>query len=143
MRKTFCALLLSLPGACASPGLTLVDCALAREVLGGNRAGQYGSLRGYVRLRNDTDLDLTRVKVKVHVLDGYGKPLFDLDPGEIGQLKPHQQGELSLYSTYSGGVMQFQLSADVTAHSPQGEQKYTLAARDVGLPSAATKPPGW
>lgn len=137
------AMLLTMPAACAAPGLTIVDCSLAREILGtNNRAGQYGNLRGNVRLRNDTDLALSHLKVKLHVLDGYGKQLFDLDAGEIAQLKPHQQSDLPLYTPYSGGVMQFQMSAEVAAQSTQGPQSFVVAAKDAGIQSAS-KPPGW
>ncbi|MBN9418563.1 MAG: hypothetical protein J0I12_24140 [Candidatus Eremiobacteraeota bacterium] len=143
MKKLLTILLLSLPAVCATAGLTLTNCSLTRETTSSSsRSQQYGDLRGFVRLSNDSGLNLTHLQVKVHVLDGYGKQLFDLNPPEIAQMKPGQQSELSLYSPYSGGVMQFKLSLDITAQSPQGQQSYTVAARDAA-PPVSSKPTGW
>ena len=143
MKKLLTILMLSLPAVCVTPGLTLTNCSLTRETTStSNRSQQYGDLRGFVRLRNDSELNLTHLKVKVHVLDGYGKQLFDLDPPEIAQMKPGQQSEVSLYSPYSGGVMQFKISLEVIAQSPQGQQSFTGAARDAA-PPVSSKPAGW
>lgn len=134
MKRLLLACLLLFPCLCAAAGgLTIASCYLYQEDSADPTLS--GSLRGAMTLRNDSRLDLRRVLVTVHILDGYGRPITDLPATEIPHLAAGQSETLPVYlGSYGGGVAIFQLSADVTAQSPQGPQAFSLPAQDATRP---------
>ena len=131
MRKALLvAALLAAPAFCADPGLTTVNATLYHELP--ITQGGDAPLRGGMTFRNDSGLVLKKVRVVVHVLDGYGRPIMDLPQAEIKQLGPKQVQSLPIYvPVYNGTVAIFQLGADVDAETPTGPQHFQLPAQEA------------
>ena len=130
MRKALLlASLLLNPAWCAAPGLTFVSGSLYRE----NPDLTYDSgLRGNMVIRNDFGAELKQVKVVVHVMDGYGRPIFDVPQPPIARMQPNQTETIPLFfASYSGTVALFQLGADIDAESAAGPQHFALAPHDA------------
>lgn len=123
------ASLLICPAWCAAPGLTTVNASLYRDQTDVNPDG---GLRGALTFRNDSGQSLTKVKVNVHILDGYGRPIFDYPNPEIARMQPKQVETISIYRpVYAGSVAIFQLSADVDAQGAGGPQHFVLPPHDA------------
>ncbi|MBN9414974.1 MAG: hypothetical protein J0I12_06015 [Candidatus Eremiobacteraeota bacterium] len=134
MRKALLlvALLLA-PAWCAAPGLTTVNATLFHELP--MSQGDLTPLRGGIAFRNDSGVPLKKLRVVLHVLDGYGRPIMDLPQPEIAQLGPKQVQSLPIYvAAYSGSVAIFQLGADVDAETPTGPQHFVLPAQEAAGP---------
>lgn len=123
------ASLLFLPGWCAAPGLTTVNASLYRDQTDLNSDG---ALRGALTFRNDSTQELTKLKVTIHILDGYGRPIFDQPVQEIARMKPAQMETIPIYRpVYAGSVAIFQLSADIDAQTSGGVQHFVLPPHDA------------
>lgn len=121
-----------LPSAGATPGFT-------------GRAGAFTSVwRGEMTLRNETGAAVNFKTLTVHVLDGYGKPLFDLPPMTVAPLAAHQTVKVPLQANYQGAVTVFQFSADGMVSSPDGkDQPLHLGAASGNSPKLPTRLPGY
>lgn len=137
MKRLLLVCLMLFPCLCAAAGLTIRSCYLYQETSAD--VNLPGGLRGSMVLGNETGLDLKRVKVTIHILDGYGRPITDLSVAEIPHLAAGQSQTMALYlSSYQGSVAIFQLSADVRAQSPQGPLTFSLPAQDATRPAPGT-----
>lgn len=97
--------------------------------------GMQTPLRGGMALRNDSGLQLKKVRVVLHILDGYGHPIMDLPQPDIAQLKPKQVEKFPIYvPTYGGTVAIFQLGADVDAETPGGPQHFVVPPQEATGP---------
>lgn len=136
MRKAilFVCLLLA-PAWCAAPGLTLVSSQLFQELP--LEQGMDTSLRGSYAFRNDTGQVLKNIRLTLHILDGYGRPIMDQSQPVVPRLGPKEVHKFPLYvPVYNGGVAIFQLSADVDAETPGGPQHFVLSPQEAGGPKS-------
>jgi hypothetical protein len=121
---------LSRPTARASPGLS------------GGTAG--GSWSGSLTLRNETTQDIRVKGAIVHVMDGYGAPLFDIDPHCEVLIFCRKTTNLPLRADYFGGVSVFKFSCDLTLVGPEGkDQLVKVTAVDQAPIRKSQKMPGY
>lgn len=147
--------LAGLPTSQTAP-ISITDCFLQADLTrpmvmatpaNGQRPGASGNgnWRGALTLRNDTDRPIVVKKALVHVLDGYGKPLVDVDCDNCAcTLAPRKTGAIPLQAAYNGGVSVFTFSADVTVNQDGQEQVVKLGpfAAKTSAP-LQKKPPGY
>ncbi len=95
------------------------------------------SLRGSYAFRNDTGQVLKKVRLTLHILDGYGRPIMDQPQPVVPQVGAKAVHKFPLYvPVYNGGVAIFQLSADVDAETPGGPQHFVLAPQEATGPKS-------
>ena len=130
MRKALLlASLLLTPGWCAAPGITFVSGSLYRE----NPDLAFDSgLRGNLTIRNDYGVELKHVHVTIHIMDGYGRSIFDLPAQEIPRMQPNQTETIPIFrATYNGSVALFQLGADIDSETATGNQHFVVPPHDA------------
>lgn len=89
---------------------------------------------GALTLKNTGPVDLTTKTMVVHVLDGYGKPLFDIEPDQV-KLPQRRATVVPLSASYSGGVSVFKFSCDLVLVDSRGTQTTVkLGPVDQNLP---------
>jgi hypothetical protein len=149
MRRRILALLVCFPAlAWAAPNLpltpvTMTECYLIPDIsptgrstpgYGGTSTIGGSTIRGNCTLQNETDRTVEVRKVVVHVLDGYGRQLFDITPTGLCPIPPHKCAVLSLMANYPGAVSIFQFSGEVTTAGPDGKDVVNfLPPRDSTL----------
>lgn len=122
------SLLLS-PAWCAAPGLTFVDGSLYRE--NPDPSVDCG-LRGAFTIRNDSGVELKNIRVTVHVMDGYGRPIFDHPVPEIRRMQTNQTETIPIFRpVYNGTVALFQLGADIDAEAAGARQHFVIPPHDA------------
>lgn len=143
-----------LPTAVTAP-ISITDCYLQADLTRpmvmatpANRmppsASGNGNWRGAMTLRNDTDSEVCVKKLQVHVLDGYGKGLVDVDCPCLSKIAPRKTAAFPFQATYNGGVSVFTFSCDATVTSNGQDQVVKLGPFDPnGSGPAQKKPPGY
>ncbi|MBX3167248.1 MAG: hypothetical protein KF760_07540 [Candidatus Eremiobacteraeota bacterium] len=121
---------LTLPGVRATPGLS-----------GGPGTGWWN---GSIQLKNETASDIRVKSSIVHVLDGYGKLLFDIDPKTYVLIPGRATSSLPLRATYLGGVSSFKFSCDLTVEGQGGkDQLISLPMMGPASGASSKKIPGY
>lgn len=98
---------LTRPSARSTPGLT-----------GGPGSGQWS---GQLKLHNNSNQQLFIDSAIIHVLDGYGKPLFDIDAKHSGIILCRKDLTFPIRAEYFGGVSSFKFTCDLTVKGPDGQ----------------------
>ncbi|MFN8606934.1 MAG: hypothetical protein U0931_05350 [Vulcanimicrobiota bacterium] len=97
-------------------GLVATECVLYRTPLVNDR--DLSDLRGHLRLRNDSGLAWKEARVVVHLMDGYGAPLFNYEIPALKSWAAGEQKDFPVYQPgYAGSVWIFKLGAEVRATS--------------------------
>ncbi len=95
-------------------GLTATQCYLYVQQLATN--ANVTDLRGNLRLRNDSGKMWTDAEVLVHVMDGYGAPIYNFKGPVFPKWGVREQNDIPIFQPgYRGGVRVFQLGAEVNA----------------------------
>jgi len=130
MRRIFLLLaLVKLLRADPAPPVSVTECYLqpdmsrpsARHTPGMDGGPGSGRWSGQLKLRNETSENQFVEAAVVHVLDGYGKPLFDIDPKHKGLIPCRKEITWPIQAEYFGGVSSFKFSCDITVKAANGQ----------------------
>lgn len=73
-------------------------------------------LRGNLHLRNESDQIWKNARITVHLMDGYGQPIFNFQIPVIKNWAPREVKDASVWQPgYRGSVFVFKLGAEVDA----------------------------
>ncbi|MBT9586098.1 hypothetical protein IV102_22345 [bacterium] len=146
------SILSAAPPTSTTAPVSITDCYLLPDAtrptvratpgLAGGSGG--GIWRGAITLRNETNQELHLKGAVVHVLDGYGKPLFDIAPQCTARVACRSVTIFPLRADYLGGVSVFTFSCDVTVVGPDGQdQRVKLPPLDPASSGKPNKVPGY
>lgn len=132
-----------------SPALSFVDCLLWQEsppasVSEPDANGHLHSLYlvGTATLKNDTDKTLGVQKAVIHVDDGYGHPLFDLNLEPIS-IPGRETVKIPLVRWFGGGIGVFRFRGEFELLTARGKQKLKLEPAGQGPIPAEGQMPGY
>lgn len=118
------------------PGLTATQCFVFVQDLASDP--NISDMRGNLRLRNDSGKMWTEAQVTVHVMNGYGAPIFNFKGPVYPSWGVREQKDIPIFQpNYRGSVRIFQLGAEVNAKMEGQAVHFEIPPTDAagGTPS--------
>ncbi|MBS2039757.1 hypothetical protein JST97_32535 [bacterium] len=132
-----------------APAMTFMDCLLWQESPPASVSEPHEDnharslyLVGTASLRNDTGKTLGLKQGIIHVDDGYGHPLFDLNLEPIS-LASHETVKIPLVHWFGGGIGVFRFRGEFVLSTSQGTQKLKLEPTGQGPIPPEGRMPGY
>ncbi|MBS2038215.1 hypothetical protein JST97_24735 [bacterium] len=114
MRAWFLALGLVAVALAQPAGLSSTECFVVRNQY--TDEPRMADLRGNLHLRNDSGQVWKNARIVVHLMDGYGSPIFNYQLPPVRSWAPREVKDASFWEPgYRGSVFVFKLGAEVDA----------------------------